>query len=231
MTIGNRFWVVALGITSALSLAVACLTLSLVWNHSPQKLSVGGFSIDELSTKELPPGFPIERLKANSTHGGPNLAVATARISDETDGIFFLDYLTGNLQCWVYYARMGKFMAKFETNVTQQLPPSKNAEYLLVTGSTEVVAAASNARPAASVIYVVDVKAGAFAAYTVPWVRAAETSGQQQGGPLVFLDYGQFRNPLAGGAAKKPPAPAAGKTAPAKGNEKEAAKGQAKDDK
>jgi hypothetical protein len=155
-----------------------------------------------LDTSRIPP----EVLRATATHGGANLAVATGRVSEEADGIFFLDYITGHLQCWVYYPRIQQFGAKFETNITRELPATKNAEYLLVTGETQPAASSSNARPGGCLVYVVDVKSGLFAAYTMPWTRAAETSGQTQQGPLIFVQGGQYRAPLPGGAVKKPSA-------------------------
>ncbi|MCY2974019.1 MAG: hypothetical protein NTW52_05040 [Planctomycetota bacterium] len=169
-----------------------------------------------LDTSRIPP----EVLRATATHGGANLAVATGRVSEEADGIFFLDYITGRLQCWVYYPRIQKFGGVFQTYVTQMLPASKNAEYLLVTGEAQPAASASNVRPGGCLVYVVDVKSGLFAAYSVPFTRAAETSGQTQNGPLNFVDGGQYRAPLPGGAVKKPSAlskekPAADKAADA----------------
>jgi hypothetical protein len=117
-----------------------------------------------------------------------------------------LDYITGNLQCWVYNPRIQQFAARFETNITRELPATKNAEYLLVTGAAQPGPTASNARPGGCLVYVVDVKSGLFAAYTMPWTRAAETSGQTQQGPLIFVQGGQYRAPLPGGAVKKPSA-------------------------
>ncbi len=150
--------------------------------------------------------IPPEVLRATATHGGANLAVATGPVSEESDGIFFLDYITGNLQCWVYNPRIQQFGARFETNITRELPATKNAEYLLVTGAAQPGPTASNARPGGCLVYVVDVKSGLFAAYTMPWTRAAETSGQTQQGPLIFVQGGQYRAPLPGGAVKKPSA-------------------------
>jgi len=158
--------------------------------------------INPLEGSRIPP----EVLRATATHGGVNLAVATGRVSEEADGIFFLDYITGHLQCWVYYPRIQQFGAKFETNITRELPATKNAEYLLVTGEMQPGPTASNARPGGCLVYVVDVKSGLFAAYTMPWTRAAEVGGQQQMGPLIFVQGGQYRAPLPGGAVKKPSA-------------------------
>jgi hypothetical protein len=140
-------------------------------------------------------------LHASATHGGSNLAVATGNIDENTDGIFFLDYLTGDLQCWVFYPRTGQFGAKFSTNVTAQLPAGgKNAEYLLLTGRMVQQQAGSNARPAHCLVYVVDVRSGLFAAYGVPWNKSAENSQQPQVGQLVAAGGGQYRAPTGGGA-------------------------------
>jgi hypothetical protein len=156
-------------------------------------------------------------LHATATHGGTNVAVATGQVGDEAEGIFILDYLTGNLQCWVFYPRMQQFGAKFETNITQQLPATKNAEYLLVTGSSVANQTSGNARPAGCVVYVVDPKSGAFAGYTLPWNRSAEMSGQPQRGLMLFVGGDYFRAPVAGSSTKK------ANLAPAKENAKEKA--------
>jgi hypothetical protein len=158
--------------------------------------------------------LPPEILHATATHGGSNLAVATGQIDDDSEGIFFLDYLTGDLQCWVFYPRTGAFGAKFATNVSAQLPGGKNAEYLLVTGGIVAKQAGANARMANSLAYVVDVRSGVFAAYGLPWNKSSENSGQPQMGQLVSVGGGQFRNPAAGapppvapGNAANPPNP------------------------
>jgi hypothetical protein len=145
-------------------------------------------------------------LHATSTHGGTNAAVATGRISDDVEGLFILDYTTGNLQCWVYYTRTNRFGAKFEANVGQQLPATKNSEYLLVIGESSVVPITGNTRPSPAICYVVDTKSGMFAGYVVPWNRTMETGGQPQSGPLVCIGYDQFRAASGGVAKKAPPA-------------------------
>jgi len=148
-------------------------------------------------------------LHATASHGGTTVAVATGRVSEESEGIFILDYLTGNLQCWVFYPRYQRFGAKFETNITQVLPATKNAEYLLVTGDSQTTQSSGNARPAGCLVYVVDVKSGMFAAYTLPWNRSAEAAGELQKGLMVSVGYDQYRVPVGGASAKKPPTPPA----------------------
>jgi hypothetical protein len=146
-------------------------------------------------------------LHATATHGSTNVAVATGQVSEDAEGIFILDYLTGNLQCWVFYPRLQRFGGKFETNITAQLPGTKNAEYLLVTGNSAVVQATGNARPAGCLVYVVDTKSGLFAAYSLPWNRQAEMAGEPQKGMIAFMDGGQYRLAAGGGSTKKIPVP------------------------
>jgi hypothetical protein len=160
--------------------------------------------------------LPPELLHATATHGGSNLAVATGQIDDDSEGIFFLDFVTGDLQCWVFYPRTGAFGAKFTTNVGAQLPGGKNAEYLMVTGGVLAKQAGANARLANSLVYVVDVRSGLFAAYGLPWNKASENSGQPQMGQLVSVGGGQFRNPSGGAPAPAAPGNAANPPNPGK---------------
>ena len=145
---------------------------------------------------------------------GQNMAVATGAVSDDAEGVFFLDYLTGDLQCLVYYPRSGAFGARYYTNVQQHMPSSgKSAQYLMVTGGTVSSRTSSNVKPANCLVYVTDVNNGTFAAYTVPWNKTAESSSQAQLGALVFVGGGPIRNYQVSDQPKKP---AAGAAAPGK---------------
>ena len=143
---------------------------------------------------------------ATATHGGTNVAVATGPVGVDSEGVFILDFTTGNLQCWVYYPRFGQFGGKFETNIGAQLPMIKNAntEYLLVTGSMSTPQASGNARPAPTICYVVDPKSGMFAGYTFPWNRSMEAGGQIQKAPMICVGGDQFRQVSGGMSPKKP---------------------------
>jgi hypothetical protein len=137
---------------------------------------------------ELPP----ELLRASATHGTNNFAVATGLVSDDAEGVFFLDFLTGELTCWVYYPRIQQFNAKFTTNVAAALPAAgQNPQYLLVTGTMTGVVGAANARPGGCLVYVVEPTSGTFVAYVVPWNRAVEKQQAPQAGALVLAGGGQ----------------------------------------
>lgn len=151
--------------------------------------------------------IPPEFLSASGSHGGSNMAVCTGMVGDDAEGFFALDFLTGDLKGWVYYPKVGAFGGLFMTNVLPQLgPTSKNPEYLLVSGQTSSVAIGGNVRLAGSLIYVVDMRSGFFAAYTAPWNKSLESSaGAPQGGQLIFVSGGQIRESMLG--ARKPVAP------------------------
>lgn len=139
------------------------------------------------------PNLPT--LHAATSAASNTMAVATGQISNDAEGIFFLDFITGDLQCLLYYPRSGAFGARYYTNVRQQLlGGGKNSQYLLVTGSAVSIGSTGGARPANSLVYVTDVTTGMFAAYTVPFDRTAEASGTPQSGPLVFIGGGPIRN-------------------------------------
>jgi hypothetical protein len=144
-------------------------------------------------------------LSASASHGGSNMAVCTAIVDENSEGFFALDFITGDLKGWVYYPRMGKFGGLFMTNVQGVLGASKNPEYLLVSGATSTVASGGNTRPAASLIYVVDMRSGFFAAYTIPWNKTQESSGLAQVNQFIAVDGGQIREPSMG--VKKPVTP------------------------
>lgn len=154
------------------------------------------------------PWSGLDLSQVSSAAMGSNMAVATGQVSDEAEGVFFLDFLTGDLQCLVYYPRMGAFGARYYTNVQAQLPASgKNGQYLMVTGNAISTRSSSNLRPANCLVYITDVNSGMFAAYAVPWSKTAESSSQAQGGPLVFVGGGPIRNYQVADAPKKAAAP------------------------
>lgn len=131
------------------------------------------------------------------------MSVATGQISDNAEGVFFLDHVTGDLRCLVYYPRQRTFGAQFGANISAQFGAGgKNAEFMMVTGRSASRVSSGNARPGGCLVYVTDATSGMFAAYTVPWDRSAESSGRQQSAPLIYAGGGPIRGfqvPKAGG--------------------------------
>ncbi len=146
-----------------------------------------------LAGKPAPQSLP--QMLAASAAASDNMAVATGKIGKDSEGIFFLDFTTGDLQCLVYYPRAGGFGAHYYTNVVPSLGGGgKNSKYLMVTGEATVTGSSGGSRPGASLVYVTDTTTGIFAAYAVPWDQTSESSGRVQSGGLVFVGGGPIRN-------------------------------------
>ena len=150
-----------------------------VWlgNHaSPDRPAIAG--LEEL------------KLKAMASHGAETFAIATGPIDDEVEGLFTLDYLTGDLQCYVMNARSGGLAGWFKTNIAKDLSPEKGKKpaYLLVTGMlTPKGGSYGSFRPAGSICYVVDANTGEVAAYWFPWAKQATAAQVAQASEMKLL--------------------------------------------
>lgn len=129
------------------------------------------------------------RLKAMAAHGNDSFAIATGVIDDEVEGLYTLDFLTGDLQCFVINPRTGNYGGWFRTNVSKDLSPegSKKPSFLLVTGTIQVQGATGNQRPAGSLCYVVDANTGNAAAYSFPWGKSISAQGVPQSTPMITV--------------------------------------------
>lgn len=162
-------------------------------------LLAGGLGAAYLLGQRSQEGFAIPEtlLRATASHGGQTMAIATGPI-DEGEGLFVLDFLTGELQCFVSNPRGGgKFFARFRANVVVPLgvEQGKKPDYALVTASVDFTPRpAGIARPGSCIVYVCDTNTGNIAAYGVPWNRNAASTNRLQQGALVLLDVAQARN-------------------------------------
>jgi hypothetical protein len=141
--------------------------------------------------------LPETALHAVATDAGDTFSIATGPIDDEVEGLFTLDFLTGDLQCLVVNPRTAAWSV-FRYNVLADLgtrPGGKAAQLLMVTGmwSTRVLGAGAT-RPANSVVYVADAVSGNVGVYAVPWNRSIPATGRTQEGALVQVGLGKARN-------------------------------------
>lgn len=156
-----------------------------------------GVALGRLSSPTDPTAAEIlPKLQAVATHSADTIAMATGPVDEEGEGLYVLDFLTGDLHCWVLNPRTGKFGGVFKHNVWTDLgaPKTKNTKYVMVTGAASFVRGAGTTRPAGSILYVADSVTGGVVAYNVAWDRSASASGRSQSGGFVRLDMGQARN-------------------------------------
>lgn len=167
-----------------------------------------GFASGWISHAQTPaaqaqPQIPAELLSqvglsADSASTGKTMAICTGRIDADVEGLYVLDFTTGNLFCWVINARGGGFLAQYMTNVRQDfgdVEQGRNPEYLMVTGFVNVAGGAgADGRPADSIVYVADANSGAVVGYTLVWNRTRAAAGGAQGGGLIKVTQGLARD-------------------------------------
>ena len=155
--------------------------------------AIAGFAIGR-SVRQPKVQLPPIPIHAYATDNTENLVIATGQVSDELEGVFFLDTLSGDLQCTVFSMQAGSFNSLFRANVLKdlQLEATKKPDYLMVTGQIR-----ANSRIARnfgySIVYVAEANSGRFAAYAVPWQKNADSAGRPQTGDLVLLDVENVR--------------------------------------
>jgi len=141
--------------------------------------------------------FPPELLHASATDSSNTMAIATGHIADGVEGLFVLDFITGNLTCQVLNPRTGGAGGLFTHNVALDLgvQQGKQPHYLMATGVAEFrYATGGNVHPAGVIVYVADANTGHYAAYMMPWNKAAAQYNSAQVNPMVMLFNGSARN-------------------------------------
>ncbi len=135
---------------------------------------------------------PLEELKlhAMASHGAETFAIATGPIDGDVEGLFTLDYLTGDLQCFVINPRFGGLGGWFRTNIASALTPEKGKKpsYVIATGGINIKSGITgNYRPAGCVCYVVDANTGEAAAFSFPWSQNAGNVGVTQATDMKLI--------------------------------------------
>jgi len=120
--------------------------------------------------------------------------MATGPISDGVEGLFLLDFLSGEVQCWVPNPRTGQLGGLYKHNVLVDLGMEAGSatkpSFVMVTGAFNIrTGFGGTMRPAECLLYVGDVNSGAWVAYGIPWDRTVANFGAMQAGK--FVKYGQ----------------------------------------
>jgi hypothetical protein len=135
-------------------------------------------------------GIPLPEalLNATATHGTDNFAIATGPVDEDVEGIFLLDFLTGDLQCWALNGRTGTWGALYKYK------PGKTPKFLMVTGMANFRGGTTGQiQPGGSLVYIVDANTGNVAVYGVPVNRQASRVGVPQIGTLIPVANGKAR--------------------------------------
>ena len=152
---------------------------------------LGGLVVG-LNFAGLWPQIPVH---AVATHGQENFAICTGPMDSDTEGVYLLDFLTGDLKCAVLSHQTGKFNSLFETNVAKDLEvvSGKNPKFLMVTGVTDLSRGAQQLQPSKAIVYVAEVTSGNVAAYGIMWSPQQWKAGTPQQLQIAMLDKWKFR--------------------------------------
>jgi hypothetical protein len=161
-------------------------------------IGAGAFGVAMYASSSATPQVDLDdlMLSATASHGEHSLTLATGSIDEEVEGVFVLDHVTGDLQCWVpSVVRPGTFSGQFKTNVLSDLgvEGDKAPQLVMVTSSYNVRGAASTTRPAKSIVWVGDANTGNVAGYSIAWNRSRASSGGTQSNALVRVLAGKGR--------------------------------------
>lgn len=140
--------------------------------------------------------LPEIKLNAVSGYGTENFAMCTGNIDGNTEGLFTLDYLTGELQCWVLNPRTGNWGGLYKHNVATDLEVEKGKKpsFVITTGAITFAATGGMKRPAQCLVYVADANSGKFAAYTIPFTPGAAAAGVPEWGNMIPVAKGNARS-------------------------------------
>jgi hypothetical protein len=131
------------------------------------------------------------RLNAFAAQGSDSFAIASGPVDGHLDGVFCLDFRSGDLTGFVLSPRNGRFLAAFKTSILKDLPmeQGKIPKYAMVMGNTDATAFRLNVQVGGSIIYVADCNTGRVAAYAFPWSATPNASPDELlAEPLISVD-------------------------------------------
>lgn len=143
-----------------------------------------------MSRPAAPLAFGELPLYATASDTGTSMSMATGPVDEEMEGVFFLDFLTGELACVVVASRKPDMIGGvFKTNVIRDLgvEADKKPAYLMVTGAANFVGRTGPMQPGRCIVYVLDQNTGNFAGYGFTWSRTLASGPRLQAGALVKL--------------------------------------------
>jgi hypothetical protein len=140
--------------------------------------------------------WPNTPLHATASDRVDSFAMASGYVDDDVEAVYFLDFLTGDLNAVVIGKQSGKFTGYFKANVNADLgvDASRNPRFMMITGNVDLRRAGTRVQYSRAVVYVAEVTTGKVAAYAVPWTNALQQGGQGGVQPLHPVSITRFRS-------------------------------------
>jgi hypothetical protein len=143
---------------------------------------------------------PNEPAYATTGDRAPQFSMVTLPVSDAAlgvvdplDGVFVLDFASGQVKGAVLNRQNGKFASFLFRDLAKDfnVPPNQNPEFCMVTGFGQLPNQAGK-QMASGLLYIGELNSGKVAAYSFPW-------NEKGGGPAIALvptDVFQWKQPL-----------------------------------
>lgn len=145
---------------------------------------------------------PVKPLHAVATDRQDTLAICTCELAGGIEGVFTLDFLTGELRGTVLNATTRQFNLGYVANCAEHLKveQGKSPKFVIVTGTSHI-SARGPVQYADSLIYVAELTTGNMAVYSIPYNTAwNQANAKPQQIPLEPLVVAPFRAATAGAA-------------------------------
>jgi hypothetical protein len=141
--------------------------------------------------------WPHEPVRAATADRDDKFGMTTCPVSfvDGTEGVFVIDYLTGQLKGGMVNPRMGVFTNFYFRNLAADfnVDPKAEPHYAMVAGARGQNIGQAGRTLSAGTIYVAELTSGQVVAYTFPYVELRKVAPPVQ---MTPMDKFQFREPV-----------------------------------
>ena len=162
---------------------------------------IGVYVGNRLAQNRLANNRPPIELNAGTAARTKTMSMATGRIDNEVEGLFVLDHVSGNLQCWVLNPQTGQVGGVYRVNVLGDVAPTGKAgaaDFVMTTGDFFFSGGkGTNQVPGQTVCYVGDADSGHVVGYGVVYDKQAIRRGAVAGGVLQLICKGVAREQTA----------------------------------
>jgi hypothetical protein len=134
------------------------------------------------------------RLQADSASGGKSISMATGPITNDVEGLYILDHLTGGLQCWLLNPRTGDVGGIYVADVNSVLGLDKGDPDFVMTTGKFYIKSQGNMKVADTIVYVGEGKSGKVAGFSLAYDKGGIQRGVVQQGELTVVCQGPIRN-------------------------------------
>ena len=139
----------------------------------------------------LVPPLPLHGSTAASIEG---FSVVSAELEPGQEGIYYLDYQTGDLGAAFLHPRTGKFINLYKHNILKDFAEAKTPKFMMISSSTPMIFPQGNIRPSVGIVYVIEITSGIACAYTAPYATNRESIPTPTNEALRLVDKIKFRS-------------------------------------